>query len=146
MLNAFLILAGLVVLQSLVALRDGYRFLRFVRRSRREPPGGYAPPAAVIIPCKGVDPDFETNLSRYLNQDYPCYQVVFVVASENDPAHAFLSSRLNSVLAEDPGRRLKTALVVAGYSDEQQSPLRTWGGGFRRRGSGIRRRRRPAGE
>ena len=119
MLNAFLILAGLVALQSLVALRDGYRFLRFVRRSLREPPGEYAPPAAVIIPCKGIDPDFETNVSRYLSQDYPPYQVVFVVASEKDPAYAFLSSRLISLSAEDSGRRLKTALVVAGYSDER---------------------------
>jgi ceramide glucosyltransferase len=119
MLNGFLILAGLVAIQSLVALRDGYRFLRFVRRSRREPPGDYAPPAAVIIPCKGIDPDLETNVSRYLSQDYPGYQVVFVVASQQDPAHAFLSSRLSSVPAEDSGSGLKTALVVAGYSDER---------------------------
>jgi ceramide glucosyltransferase len=118
-LNAYLILAGLLALQSLVTLRDGYRFLRFVRRSRRQPPGDYAPPAAVIIPCKGIDPDFETNVCRYLSQNYPDYQVVFVVASEQDPAHAFLSSRLSSARAEDSGRRLKTALVVAGYSDER---------------------------
>ena len=119
MLNAFVILAVLVAIQSLAALRDGYRFLRFVRRSRREPPGDYTPPAAVVIPCKGTDPDFESNVSRYLGQDYPRYQVVFVVASEQDPAHAFLSSRLSSEPAQDTGGRLATALVVAGYSDER---------------------------
>jgi ceramide glucosyltransferase len=118
-LNAFLILAALVALQSLVALRDGYRFLRLVRRSRREPPGDYVPPAAVIIPCKGTAPDFEANITRYLSQDFPSYQVVFVVASEQDPAHPFLSKRLSSDMAVDSSGCLKTALVVAGYSDER---------------------------
>ncbi len=118
MLNAFFILAVLVALQSLAALREGFRFLRLVRRSLREPPGDYAPPVAVIIPCKGVDPDFEANLAGYLSQNYPACQMIFVVASTRDPAHAFLSSRLSPEVLH-PGGRLKTSLVVAGYSDER---------------------------
>lgn len=119
MVKVFLILAVLVTLQSLAALGDGYRFLRFVRRSRRENPGDYAPPAAVIIPCKGIDLDFDTNLCNFLSQDYPVYQAIFVVASEKDAAHGYLSERLKDRHDAEPGRQPKTALVVAGYSDER---------------------------
>jgi cellulose synthase/poly-beta-1,6-N-acetylglucosamine synthase-like glycosyltransferase len=115
----FLILATLVAIQSLAALVDGTRFLRFVRRSQRKPPGGHTPEAAVIIPCKGMDPDFELNVSRFLAQDYPTYQVIFVVASKKDPAHEVLSARLKQSPDLEPGRGPKTALVVAGYSDER---------------------------
>ncbi|MBI1982669.1 MAG: glycosyltransferase family 2 protein, partial [Acidobacteria bacterium] len=119
MVKVFLILAALVTLQSLAALRDGYRFLRFVRGSRRENPGDYAPPAAVIIPCKGIDSNFDSNLCNFLSQDYPVYQAIFVVASEKDAAHGYLSARLIRSHGVESGARLKTALVVAGYSDER---------------------------
>ncbi len=109
----FLILAVLLTLQSAVSLQDGYRFLRLVRWSWRRSPADFAPPAAVIIPCKGVDSDFERNLSNFLAQDYPRYQAIFVVASEKDAAHAALAQQLTKAT----GGSLKTALVVAGYSE-----------------------------
>lgn len=115
--EVFLLLATLLAVQSAVSLREGFRFLRFVRRSRRQPPGNYLPRVAVMIACKGVNADFELNLSRYLTQDYPNYQVILIVASEKDPAHGFLAARLNKTPAPEPGRVLKTALVVAGHSE-----------------------------
>jgi ceramide glucosyltransferase len=111
--EVFLILGILLLVQGLSSLLDGFRFRRFVRRSRREPPGSYRPFAAVIIPCKGVEPGFEANLAQFLTQDYPRYQVIFVVASDKDPAHAFLLSRLRSA----PGSQPATALLVAGHSE-----------------------------
>ena len=67
----FLILATILVSQSIFSLQSGYRFLRLVRRSLSKPPGDYLPPVALIIPCKGLDQDFESNLARFLTQDYP---------------------------------------------------------------------------
>lgn len=100
-----------------MALRDGYRFLRYFRQSRRRPPGSYAPRAAVIVPCKGIDPRFEPNLSRFLSQDYAHYQAIFVVASENDPAYAALAAFLEKFRATGAGNAPETALVVAGFSE-----------------------------
>lgn len=97
-----------------MSLREGLRFLRYVRRSLRQPPGNFAPPVAVIIPCKGWDPDFEVNLSRFLSQDYPRFQLVFVVASDRDPAYSVLRARLKETRA---GEGVKTLLVVAGTSE-----------------------------
>ena len=73
--------------QSAWAFVDGFRFLSFVRKRRNSPPGTYTPFAAVVIPCKGVDAGFDANLDRFLNQDYPDYQVVFVVATAEDLAY-----------------------------------------------------------
>jgi ceramide glucosyltransferase len=109
-------LGALLALQSIVALRDGYRFLRFVRKARREPPGDYAPFAVLIIPCKGIHPGFDTNLQNFLAQDYPNYQVILVVASEKDPAYEYVEKHLGS-LSTSRGAP-QAALIVAGYADD----------------------------
>ena len=108
-------MAALLTLQSIVALRDGYRFLRFVRKARCGPPGDYTPFATLIIPCKGVDPHFEENLRAFLSQDYPKYQVIFAVASPNDAAHECIQALVQQSLGGGP----KVTLVVAGYADDR---------------------------
>jgi len=113
----FLILATLLVLQSILSLQSGYRFLRLVRRSLRTPPGDYLPPVALIIPCKGLSQDLESNFARFLTQDYSGgYELVFVVASEEDPAHRYLLERLRT-WARDCPELHATSVVVAGRSE-----------------------------
>jgi ceramide glucosyltransferase len=92
----FFLLGALLVCQSAWALADGYRFLSLVRRRRNNPAGTYTPLASVVIPCKGVDAGFELNLERFLHQDYPAYQVVFAVATPNDPVCQHLQRYLSS--------------------------------------------------
>ncbi len=94
---------------------DGYKFLSLVERRRETSPGNWFPFAAVIIPCKGIDADLQANLTSFLDQDYPAYQVVFVVAEEQDPAWRFISDHL--ALRAETGP--KASLLVAGYSDER---------------------------
>ena len=115
--KAFFALGGLLLLQSVWALMDGYRFLRFFRRSRSRPPASYAPLAAVIIPCKGLERDFETHLQRFQGQDYPDYQVVWVVAAASDPIYPRLQACLETWLKPPGVRRPRTSLVVAGIAE-----------------------------
>jgi len=112
----FWALATLLALQSLFSLQGGYRFVRLVRRGLRTRAGDYVPPAALIIPCKGLDQNFELNLAQFLTQDYTDYQLILVVACENDPAHRYLSERLGSPARDLPGPQ-STSVVVAGHSD-----------------------------
>ncbi len=123
----FLILAALLILQSAVSLREGYRFLRYARRSRERALADFAPAAAVLVPCKGLDADFDQNLEGYLAQDYPRYQLVFIVASDRDPAHRALAARLGELTARQAGEPARnpppgpsrTALVVSEFSNER---------------------------
>ena len=69
----------------------------------------------MIVPCKGLHPGFEGNISAFLTQRYSDHQLIFVVASEDDPAYRYLKERLKASSARGPA--LKTALVVAGRSE-----------------------------
>jgi cellulose synthase/poly-beta-1,6-N-acetylglucosamine synthase-like glycosyltransferase len=115
----FFLAGALLVLQSAWAFVDGIRFLSLVRRRRISPHGSYMPSAAVVIPCKGVDAGFNANLDRYLNQDYPDYQVVFAVATTADLAYQNLHTRLETVATSSVTRTPRSSLVVAGVSDER---------------------------
>lgn len=52
------------------------------------PPRDFAPPVSIIKPLSGLDEELEVNLESYYRLDYPQYEVVFSLASENDPAFA----------------------------------------------------------
>ncbi len=112
------LLAGaLLVLQSAWAFIDGIRFLKLIRRTKNSPRGNYAPRAAVVIPCKGAQAGFDANVEAFLNQDYPDYQVVFIVATPNDDAYQTLFSQVEGQGAHGASHRPQTLLVVAGVAD-----------------------------
>lgn len=90
MLILFYVLAGLLVLQSLYALGDGFRFLDYVRRSKKHEPPPYAPPVSVLCPYKGLEEGFEKNIQALFNQDYLDYELIFALAEESDAARAVL--------------------------------------------------------
>lgn len=116
-MKAFLVLGILLAIQSLVSLRDGFRFLRYVRHCLGNPPGNYLPRAAVILPCKGLDDGFDANVVSYMTQDYPHYQLIFALASEQDPAWDRLTELTGRRPAASPAAGPHVALVAAGYSD-----------------------------
>jgi len=113
----FYVAGALLLLQSAWALVDGLRFLSLVRKRHNGPQGSYTPSAAVVIPCKGMDAGFDANVERFLNQDYPDHQVVFVVATPEDLAYQKLHERLEARNASGANRNPQVLLVVAGISD-----------------------------
>lgn len=125
LVEIFALLGALLLLQSLFSLCDGFRFRGFVRRSFARPLGDYRPPAAVIIPCKGLTPDFELNVASFLAQDYPGYQLIFAVASDADAAYTHLSPRLRALESASAAPAVTSVgprhagVVVAGLSDER---------------------------
>ncbi len=114
LMKIFLALGILLVAQSVWSLLDGIRFLKRVRRCRSTPLGSYTPPASLMIPCKGLEAGFDANLERFLNQDYPDYQIVFSVASEGDVAYRRLKERLEGRAGPCSMGNPRTSLVVAG--------------------------------
>jgi ceramide glucosyltransferase len=54
------------------------------------------PKVALVIPCRGLEPELEENLRRHFHHDYPDYHIVFTVAREQDPAVAVIQKLLQS--------------------------------------------------
>lgn len=90
MLTLFYVLVLQQIVQGLVSLWDGWKWLAMVRHRLITYQGFYAPRAAVICPCKGSETGLEGNLAALLNFDYPDYEVYFVLASALDPARTVI--------------------------------------------------------
>ena len=79
--------AALLLLQSLISLRGGVRYLGYFRRElSASPRPDYTPYASVIVPCRGLDQNLHDNLCTLYDQNYPAFEIIFVVDNPNDPA------------------------------------------------------------
>lgn len=87
----FSALGFILLIQSFLALLAGMRFTRYALRPHPSRQTRYQPKAIVIVPCKGLDYDFEENIRAILMQDYRDYEAIFVTESENDPAYKVLA-------------------------------------------------------
>jgi ceramide glucosyltransferase len=86
MIYIFFLLAVLLVWLSFKSFLGGIRYLGYFRRELSKPRSAFIPFVTVIAPCRGVDDGMEQNLGALLAQDYPSYEVIFVVDSERDPS------------------------------------------------------------
>lgn len=71
----------------MLSLWAGWQHLRYVRAEHARTVSGFTPPAAVIVPCRGLDDGFQDNLRALIEQDYPGFQLVCVVESRDDPTY-----------------------------------------------------------
>jgi cellulose synthase/poly-beta-1,6-N-acetylglucosamine synthase-like glycosyltransferase len=111
----FYVLAALVVLQSLLSLRGGIRYLNFFRRELEAPRALYMPFASVFVPCRGVDQGLSLNLLALFRQHYPAYELVFVSDREDDPALEIARQLARELGGETVAR---ARFVVAGPAAE----------------------------
>ncbi len=85
------------ILSQLVFLAQMYRNYRYALSRYKRKHSSYQPKVVLIVPCKGLDQDFTTNITSLFNQDYKNYLLWFVVADESDPAYAELFRLKNSL-------------------------------------------------
>lgn len=98
---------------------SGLLMFLFVRESLKKPineSGRKLPKAAIIAPCKDVDPDFEDNMKMLLNQDYPDYEIIFVTIDEHDPNYTILQK----LVKESP---IPAHLYLGGLSRKRAQKL-----------------------
>ncbi len=112
-LIAYVFLAGIAIVQSLLVAINVYEHRRraLIRLKKLS---YYAPTGRVHVfsPCKGHDTNLEENLWALLTQDYPDYEVTFIVEDASDPACQVIR-RAMAACPQTPAR-----LLVAGQAED----------------------------
>src|SRR3972149_5807348 len=72
----------------------------------------------LIVPCKGLDPTFQKNITSFFNQDYENYLLWFVVADEQDPAYNQLGKLKDQLIQTSKAKDVQ--ILIAGKIDERQ--------------------------
>lgn len=86
----FYTLAAVLIYLSYKSLHSGIDYLNYFKKELAKRQPAYTPFSTIIAPCKGLDEGLRENLAVLLNQEYPDYEVIFVVDNETDPAVAVI--------------------------------------------------------
>ncbi len=74
----------------LILLTLGLVAIGIPRRITEENGDSYTPRTLVMVPCRGLDYSLEKNLESITRQDYPDYDVVAIIDSNEDPCVGIL--------------------------------------------------------
>jgi len=123
------------IVQSLISVLQVRKFARLFDRKQRGRHASYRPPVSVIVPFKGVDSCLDEHVRGLFQQDYPEYELLFVVDSESDPAYPLLVELLSlypqrsaQVLVAGPaqpneGQKIHNQLFAIDYLTKQLNPM-----------------------
>ena len=89
---------------------ENARFWKVHKKSPAPSPHTYAR-SCIIIPCKGVESGLRENLTAFLQQDHPNYEVFFVIERQSDPAAKLIYNLI------EENRCVKTRVIIAGRAE-----------------------------
>ena len=117
MIYLYYLFAALLIYMSYRSFRGGQAYLEYFRNELEKPAGSPTPFATIFVPCKGLDDGLEDNLLAILQQEYPRFEVVFVVDSKDDAA----CITIDVVMQKTAGVRSK--MIVAPRSLESSQKV-----------------------
>ncbi|MBA3784038.1 MAG: glycosyltransferase family 2 protein, partial [Acidobacteria bacterium] len=107
MIFLYYFFAAVLVFLGYKSLRGGIEYLKFFETELAKPESKFTPFCSIIVPCRGLDQDLHENLSALFQQNFPDYEILFVIDDKADEAV--------KVIEEVSRKGAKTAkLVVAG--------------------------------
>lgn len=96
-------------------------------RVRHETKISFFPTVCVIVPCKGVDKDFESNVDAICTQKYDRYHVLFVTDTTQDPAFKLLTKKYKD--------SRKVSVITAPYLEGSSGKISALIGGIHAAGN-----------
>ena len=112
----FYFLAAVLIFLSYKSFRGGINYLEYFKQEISKPKSNYVPFASIIAPCRGIDEDLRENLSALFRQDYPNYEVIFVVDEKTDEAVKIIEE-----LVEQTTK--KSQLIFAGKAENESQKV-----------------------
>jgi ceramide glucosyltransferase len=77
-------IAGLIT-STMYAVLVAVGALRLAKRRRAADEGVFTPPVSLLKPLHGWEPDLESHLQSFFEQDYPEFEIIFCARDERDP-------------------------------------------------------------
>lgn len=100
LLFLFYFFATVSIWLGLISLRGGVRFVRYLQAEFARDYSDFTPFATVFVPCRGVDDGLRENVSAIFAQEYPAFEIIFVVDRADDPALAVVDEARRSFTDE----------------------------------------------
>ncbi len=110
---AILIFAELVFVIRMYTNRR-YALSKYKRRRT------YRPRTALIVPCKGLDSEFDKNIASFYAQDYEEYLLWFVVEDESDAAYGRLCELKVGLRGSSKAKEVEIFVAGAGQGCGQK--------------------------
>jgi cellulose synthase/poly-beta-1,6-N-acetylglucosamine synthase-like glycosyltransferase len=111
----FYLFAALLIIQSAISLQGGARYLSYFRRETAKANTDFAPYASILLPCRGLEQGLRDNLASLFQQDYPAYEIIFVIDDANDPALSMIEEARRELSSST---RVASRVVIAGQATE----------------------------
>lgn len=108
MIFIFYIFAAILIFFSYKSFRGGIDYLNFFKKELAKPKSNFTPFVSIIAPCRGLDEDLEENLTALFRQDFPHYEVIFVVDDEKDEAVKVIEK-----VSREGAKNAKSKLIIA---------------------------------
>jgi ceramide glucosyltransferase len=82
----FLLLLSIIgiITSTMYALLVATGAVRLAQRRRAMLPGTFAPPVSLLKPLHGLEPDLESHLQSFFEQDYPEFEIIFCARTDQD--------------------------------------------------------------
>ena len=82
----FLLLLSIIgiITSTMYALLVAAGAVRLAQRRRATPPGTFSPPVSLLKPLHGLEPDLESHLQSFFEQDYPEFEIIFCARTDQD--------------------------------------------------------------
>ncbi|MEM0914993.1 MAG: glycosyltransferase family 2 protein [Planctomycetota bacterium] len=107
------------VLLALGSAMQARKFANLFLREPRRAFGEFRPPAVIVVPCKGADPQLADNLAAIMRQDYPTpYRVILVAQAEDDPAVPVIRAAIDAAEHDDTAHPAE--LLISGDAPPNQ--------------------------
>jgi ceramide glucosyltransferase len=116
------LIAGAAILAQLLAVYyavSNYRYALTKLTGRKR--SLYRPRTALIVPCKGIDARFTSNMRSFFEQDYENHYLFFVVEDESDPAYKELTTLKDKLISRS--HALDIRILVAGPSQSSSQKI-----------------------
>ncbi|HEY7335222.1 MAG TPA: glycosyltransferase [Bryobacteraceae bacterium] len=98
--HLFLAIAAIPFVYYLIAIYSSWQY--FKQPAQILDPS-FTPPVSNLKPIRGLDPEAYENLASFCRQDYPCYEIVFCVDSDDEGVAAVI----DRLKADFPDRRIR---------------------------------------